>query len=465
MRHFKSLRSGFITCLLGGFFALTAIPTAIAQHGGHHGEKKEAEKKHEGMQHGEMKEGEHAKEHAMPHHMDDNMHAEMHKLHMMPGLQSIEVDVVYLSSDYLEGRETGTKGEARAAAYIISRYKELGLEPYGEGWLHAFDFKHNTNPHAAPGSGEDRTGKNVVGYIDNGADQTVIFGAHYDHLGHGGFGSREPNSNAIHNGADDNASGIAGILEVARLLKKSEAKANNYLFLAFSGEELGLYGSKAFVKQEGFEADKINYMINLDMVGRLKEGRLAVNGTGTSTEWDDVLASEMPEGIDIKKHESGVGASDHTSFYLEEIPVLHFFTGQHADYHKSTDDSELINFDGIRQISEYIVDIVEELNPDGKLAYVKTKDEQQTRSAFKVSMGIMPDYVSDGTGVRIDAVMDGRPAAAAGLERGDIVIKLGDVEVKDVNDYMKALSKLEKGDKTKVVVKRGDKKLTKDIQF
>ncbi len=382
-------------------------------------------------------------------------------------LMDIQVDVVYLASDLLEGRETGKDGEALAAAYIIDRFEELGLEPLdGDEWIQAFDFKYSTNPHAAPGTGEARVGHNVVGYVDNGAEKTVVIGAHYDHLGQGIFGSRQPNEPAIHNGADDNASGVAGILEIARLLKNSSAKNNNYLFIAFSGEELGLYGSKAFVRADGFDAETVNYMLNFDMVGRLNENNvLAVNGTGTSPEWDAVLAAEMPAGFDVKKHESGVGASDHTSFYLEEIPVLHFFTGQHADYHKASDDSELINYEGIQQIAAYAVDIIEALDNSGELAYVKTKDEQNTRSTFKVSMGIMPDYVSDGDGVRIDAVMDGRPAAEAGLEKGDIVIKLGDVEIVGINDYMTALGKLEKGDKTTVVVKRGEKEITKDIQF
>ncbi|MFK7848146.1 MAG: M20/M25/M40 family metallo-hydrolase [Rhodothermales bacterium] len=382
-------------------------------------------------------------------------------------LQDIQVDVVYLASDFMEGRETGTDGEARAASYIASRFEDLGLQPFmGEAWYHSFDFKLSTNPHAAPGTGEPRVGHNVVGYLDNGADQTVVIGAHYDHLGHGIFGSRQPDEPAIHNGADDNASGVAGILEIARQLKESGATGNNYIFIGFSGEELGLYGSKAFVKSDVFDADKVNYMINLDMVGRLNADKvLAVNGTGTSPAWDDVLASAKPADFDIKKHESGIGASDHTSFYLEDIPALHFFTGQHAEYHKASDDSPLINFEGIYEVASYIVEIIETLDQDGELAFTKTKDEENTRSTFKVSMGIMPDYVADGVGVRVDAVMDGRPAAVAGLEKGDIVIQLGEVKVDTINDYMMALGKLEKGDKTTVVVKRGDKEIKKDIQF
>lgn len=382
-------------------------------------------------------------------------------------LRQIQVDVVYLASDLLEGRQTGTIGETMAAEYIAARFEDIGLTPAGkDGWYLPFDFKYSSNPHAAPGTGEALIGKNVAGIIDNGAEQTIVIGAHYDHLGHGLFGSRQPNEPAIHNGADDNASGVAGILEIARRLKTSSATGNNYLFVGFSGEELGLFGSKAFVKDPTVSAADINYMINLDMVGRLNEEKvLAINGTGTSPVWDQVLDAEKPTEFDIKKHESGVGASDHTSFYLEEIPVLHFFTGQHEEYHKATDDSELVNFSGIYEISSYIVDVIEALDGDGELAYAKTKDEQSRATSFKVSLGIMPDYVSDGTGVRVDAVMDDRPAAAAGLEKGDIIIKLGDVDVVDINAYMQALGKFEKGDKTTVVVKRGEETLSKPVQF
>ena len=384
------------------------------------------------------------------------------------GLQQLQVDVIYLSSDFLKGRETGTEGEQQAAAYLATRFEEIGLTPKGtEEWYQSFDFSFSTNPHAAPGSGESRTGTNVIGYLDNNAENTVVIGAHFDHLGYGYFGSRQPGSHEIHNGADDNASGTAGLLEIATQLKHSAAKNNNYLFIGFSGEELGLYGSKHFVKSPTLPAEQINYMINLDMVGRLnEEGVLAVNGTGTSPSWNEVLEKARPAGIDIKKHESGVGASDHTSFYLEEIPVLHFFTGQHQDYHKASDDSDLINYEGIQQVSSYVVGIIESLDEQGKLEYSKTKDEnQRMASSFKVTLGIMPDYVAEGEGVRIDAVMDGRPAANAGLEGGDIIRKMGDLEINSINDYMKALGSFEKGQKTIVVVEREGEMVKKEVTF
>jgi len=192
---------------------------------------------------------------------------------------------------------------------------------------------------------------------------------------------------------------------------------------------------------------------------------LAVNGTGTSPAWDAAVDAAATS-FDIKKHASGLGPSDHASFYLEEIPVLHLFTGQHTDYHKPGDDSHLINYEGLYDVASLVVDVIEALDGQSALAFTKTQDEDQSRrTAFKVSLGVMPDYVSEGEGVRIDAVLDGRPAAKAGLQKGDVVIRLGDVVVTDINAYMEALAQFEKGDVTTVVVKRGDEVIEKKIQF
>jgi acetylornithine deacetylase/succinyl-diaminopimelate desuccinylase-like protein len=384
-------------------------------------------------------------------------------------IQHLQVDVVYLSSDLLQGRESGTKGEELAARYIASRFAALGLKPLGAdgSWFQPFDFQINANPHATTG-GEQRKGKNVVGWIDNGAPATVIIGAHYDHLGKGIPGSSlhagEP---AIHNGADDNASGVASLLYLAEYLKASKAKSNNYVFLAFSGEELGLYGSKNFVNRPTLDLKKVNYMLNMDMVGRLNEEKvLAVNGAGTSPLWKDALERVSKQaGIKVKTSDSGVGPSDHTSFYLQELPVLHFFTGQHTDYHKPSDDSELVNYEGLYEVSQFISHLIETLDDDGKLAFTKTKDEQQQAASFKVTLGVMPDYVFDGEGMRIDAVLDDRPAKKAGLEKGDVVIQIGDMPVKSIYDYMDGLSKFKKGDKTKVKVKRKEEIIEKEVEF
>ncbi|MEM1218168.1 MAG: M20/M25/M40 family metallo-hydrolase [Bacteroidota bacterium] len=381
----------------------------------------------------------------------------------------LEVDLVYLASDYLEGRETGTMGELKAAQYLAHRFAEIGATPAGtEAYFQPFDFKYKPNPHAEETI--DRKGMNVVAFLDKGAKTTVVIGAHYDHLGMGNFGSRHTGEPAIHNGADDNASGVAAMLWLAEALAKQKKSKNNYLFIGFSGEELGLYGSKYFVANPTVDLSTVNYMLNMDMVGRLQEsGVLSVNGTGTSPAWDDVLgATEAAQStIIVKKGVGGIGPSDHTSFYLKDIPVLHFFSGQHNDYHKPIDDSEFINFAGIQQISEFIVAIIRQANGEGKLAFSKTKDESQGRQAarFKVSLGVMPDYVYNGEGMRIDGVLDGRAAQAAGLENGDVIIQIGEVKVKDIYDYMEGLSQYEAGQSTTVVVRRGSEEKTFEVNF
>ncbi len=384
-------------------------------------------------------------------------------------LHDIRVDVVYLASDYLEGRETGTKGEEMAANYIAGRMADIGLQAGGaNGWFQAFDFRFNTNPHAAPEDGEERTGNNVLGFLDNGAEHTIIIGAHYDHLGHGYFGSRAPNDHSIHNGADDNASGIAALLDVATRLKESGANNNNYLFLAFSGEELGLYGSKHYVDAPTLGLESINYMINMDMVGRLnEEGILAVNGAGTSPAWKPAFDKIAIDGLTVKTSDSGIGPSDHTSFYLKEIPVLHLFTGQHEDYHTPADDSHLINFEGIQLVSDFVIDLIAHLDEADKLAYTKTKDESQGRQAarYKVSLGVMPDYVGEGSGMRIDAVLDDRPAQKAGLQDGDLIIRMDDMDIEDIYEYMDALGTYKSGDQAEVTVKRGEETVTVTVQF
>ena len=382
-------------------------------------------------------------------------------------LLDLKVDVVYLASDLLQGRETGTEGESLAADYIIDRMKTIGLSPKGENgdWLQPFDFQFNLNPHAK--GGENRTGKNVIGYLDNGATNTVVVGGHYDHLGQGEFGSLHAGEKDIHNGADDNASGIAAMLRIAAHLKNSTAKNNNYLFIAFSGEELGLYGSKHFVKHPTIDLKQINYVINMDMVGRLNEEKvLAINGVGTSPSFKDVLQKIKAGGIQPKLSESGVGPSDHTSFYLKDIPVLHFFSGQHSDYHKPQDDSHLVNYEGIYDISSFIIQLIEDFNAAGKLSFTKTKDNTDRKvSKMGVTLGVMPDYVNTEEGMRIDAVIEGRVGHKAGLKDGDIVVKIGDMEVKDIYDYMDGLAKFKPGDKTIIVVKREGKMVEKKVHF
>ncbi|ARV07321.1 peptidase M28 [Polaribacter sp. SA4-10] len=382
----------------------------------------------------------------------------------------IKEDVTFLASDTLEGRQTGTKGEKVAASYITNRFKEIGLEPKGtEGFIQPFTFKPKTNPHDevkfdVNGDGTI-TGNNVIGFINNKAENTVIIGAHYDHLGFGGEGSLYRDSiKAIHNGADDNASGVAILLNLAAKLKKKNTN-NNYLFMAFSGEEMGLLGSNYFVKNPTIDTQLVSYMINMDMVGRLKkDSALAVYGTGTSPIFKQTLKSHN-DNFKLVLKESGVGPSDHTSFYLADIPVLHFFTGQHEDYHKPGDDSEKLNYEGMETISTYIFNVITDLNDNGKLAFRKTKNESEETPRFKVGLGVIPDYMFDGKGMRIDGISEDKPAQKAGLQKGDIVIELGGKKVTDMMSYMKALAVFKKGDKSKVIVKRGEKEVEKEVQF
>jgi hypothetical protein len=383
---------------------------------------------------------------------------------------NIIFDVEYLSSDELEGRSTGSKGEELAANYIEKRFKELNVEPIGEnGYFQEFSFKQKSHPHDTISTSDSIqensiTGKNVIGFIDNKSINTIVVGAHYDHLGFGGEGSLyRSDSLKIHNGADDNASGVSLMLDLAAKLKDNNN--NNYMFIAFSGEELGLLGSNFFVKNPTIDIKSINYMINMDMVGRLNnENTLAVYGLGTSPIFKQTIKSNN-KNFKIIENESGVGPSDHTSFYLNDIPVLNFFTGQHSDYHKPSDDSELLNYEGINLISDFIYSIISDLNDNGKLPFRETKNESQETPRFKVSLGVIPDYLYDGKGMRIDGVSKGKPAEKAGFQKGDIVIKLGDEEVTDMMSYMKALSKYENGDKVDVQISRKNELSIKKVTF
>jgi len=312
-------------------------------------------------------------------------------------------------------------------------------------------------------------GHNVIGYIDNGAANTIILGAHYDHLGYGEdhnslYAGSVP---MIHNGADDNASGSAALIELSKLLKNSNLKNNNYLFIAFSGEELGLFGSKYYTEHPAVDLAKTNYMINMDMVGRLNDSThgFTIGGYGTSPVWGQQLSS-TDNYFKINFDSSGTGPSDHTSFYRKDIPVLFFFTGAHSDYHKPSDDADKINYTGELMLLKYIYNVIEKTNDKGKLAFTKTREAQQMgKRSFSVSMGIMPDYTFSGTGVRADGISEGKPAQKAGLKTGDVIIQIGEHKVPDVQGYMQTLGKFKKGDATKVIVKRGTEELIFDIVF
>lgn len=308
---------------------------------------------------------------------------------------------------------------------------------------------------------DERVGENVIGFIDNKAENTVVIGAHYDHLGWGkDGGSLYKGKAAIHNGADDNASGVSMVIELAKQLKKSNNKNNNYLFICFSAEELGLIGSKSFTLNPTIDLATVNYMINLDMIGRLDEQtkKLSVGGVGTAATFQELIKNGKNDYLDIVTKQSGMGPSDHASFYLKNIPVLFLFTGTHSDYHKPSDDPWKINFDGMQSIFDYSTDLIAQLDDKEKLIFQKTKEESSKsgKRRFSVTLGVVPDYMFDGKGMRIDAVTEGKPAHTGGILAGDIVTRMGTVEITDMMAYMTALGKFKKGDITKVAVLRNN---------
>ncbi|HWA34118.1 MAG TPA: M28 family peptidase, partial [Cyclobacteriaceae bacterium] len=234
-----------------------------------------------------------------------------------------------------------------------------------------------------------------------------------------------------------------------------------------SGEELGLLGSKYFTDNPTIDFARANYMINMDMVGRLdaKNG-LTVSGSGTSPGWETLLRKLSTAEVPIKTDSSGTGPSDHTSFYLKNIPVLHFFTGSHSDYHKPSDDADKLNYDGEKKVLEVIIKLIEAVDKDPKLAFLTTKSKSMSGArSFKVTMGVMPSYSSSEEGLKIDGVSDGKPAQKAGLLTGDLIVQMGDIKIKNIEDYMGALGKFEKGQTINVIVKRKDETLTLPVTF
>lgn len=315
---------------------------------------------------------------------------------------------------------------------------------------------------------EKKSGRNVIAKLDFGAPTTVIIGAHYDHLGYGDHGSLHRGEKAIHNGADDNASGVAMILSLAEYFATGNTKGHNLVFIAFTGEEMGLLGSGHFVKSPTIDLSKVSYMINLDMVGRLKaeEKTLGVNGVGTSPSWNKALKKVSAFGMDIKTTESGIGPSDHTSFYLKNIPVIHVFSGTHNDYHKPSDDVELINYDGMGRITHFLEALIEKLDKEKQLEFTATKSEKSGKAPkFSVTLGVVPDYLFDGNGMRIDGVSEGKPAAKAGIKSGDVVVQMGSVKVVDMRSYMNGLGQFKKGDTATVTVDRDGEQMDIEVQF
>jgi len=375
--------------------------------------------------------------------------------------------IIYNSSSVNDGLKFDGKDRAEASRIPIVYIKDKVKKDFLKDESATYDVKVRIAI-----ADKKRTGHNVVGYIDNGAGTTVVLGAHYDHLGYGEDNNSmlRTGEKLIHNGADDNASGTAALIELAKLLKASKVKNNNYLLIAFSAEELGLNGSKYFTEHPTVDLQQVSYMINMDMVGRLNDSSktVTVGGYGTSPFWGEALTklNNKKQPLTLKFDSSGTGPSDHTSFYRKDIPVLFFFTGLHADYHRPSDDFDKINYAGEWQIIKLIEGIVQAASTKGKLAFTKTREAQtSTSTRFSVTMGIMPDYTFSGAGVRVDGVSDNRPASKAGIKTGDVIVQLGDFSTTSMEGYMQALSKFKRGDKAKVKYKRGEETKETEVEF
>lgn len=393
---------------------------------------------------------------------------------------NLKKHIQYLASDELKGRLTGSEGEAKAAKYLEKEFKSIGLKPFlSEEFEHPFEYKIRLNPHKPDII--DNNGKNVIAFLDNQADKTILIGAHYDHLGlNEHHNSTLPNSEGmIHNGADDNASGVAAVLELARMFSQNTAQENvNYVFALFSGEEDGLIGSKHLADElavqkmvpswapKAWKAPIIT-MLNMDMIGRLNEDKvLSVGGIGTSPKFGDFAKKFKPAGINLAIDSSGIGPSDHTSFYLKDIPVMFFFTGTHEDYHKPSDDFEKINFTGEKTIVNYVFNIANAIANEEEIQFQKTKAKtDKVVPKYKVTLGIMPSYADSTDGMKVDGVMDGRPGKKAGLQQGDVITQIGDCEVKEVYSYMECLSKLNEGDTVEMTYVRDGEEVQTKVTF
>lgn len=319
--------------------------------------------------------------------------------------------------------------------------------------------------------------QNIVAEIDVNSDDYIIIGGHYDHLGEGGIGSgsRKPDTTATHYGADDNASGIAAMIEIAEQLSHNkENLESNIMFIAFGAEEKGLVGSKYFVMNPLISLDKVKAMINLDMIGRLnKDEELQVGGVGTSMDAEKILDSiNRSYNYQMGYSHEGYGPSDHSSFYSKDIPVFFFSTGPHLDYHTPADVPEKINYAGITKISEYIVELIKHLNQNStqlnfKKAGAKSeKEEINKRREMKVTLGIMPDFAGvEDRGLRADLVIEGETAEKGGMKKGDIITAINGNKIRDVYDYMEKLSTLEPGETITVEIIRNEEKKVLLIQL
>ena len=379
----------------------------------------------------------------------------------------LRADVAYLASDALGGRGTGTPGNDSAAAHIARRFAALRLAAPPGGHLQRFDALSAADAHA--GRTEVRRTQNVVALLPGTdpvlAGEWVVVGAHFDHLGREGANAMDPQAgDAIRNGADDNASGTAAVLELARRFADRPAR-RPLAFVLFSGEELGLLGAEHFVANAPFDVARAQAMLNFDMVGRLRNDRLIVYGTGTAAELPAVLAAaNVAPPLDVSPVPDGFGPSDHSAFHGRGVPVLHFFTDLHDDYHRATDDAALVNHEGMARVVDFAERVARRVADGPRLTPIRTAPRATAAAASPGDMayfGSVPDMgAAAAPGLRLTGVTPGSPADLAGAQAGDVVVEFGGVPVTDLYTYTDALRSRKPGDRVTLVVVRGTERLT-----
>ena len=340
--------------------------------------------------------------------------------------------------------------------------EETPADPHASTDPHA-----SADPHAAAGPHGAEQGQETKALQPILPTETVIVGAHYDHLGYGGSNSNAPGDTTIHYGADDNGSGTAMLVEVARILAEEGPYPRSILFVAFSGEERGLLVSAHYTSNAAVPLADTVAMVNLDMVGRLEGGKLIIHGTGTGTGLDGMVDRLVAtHGFDVAKDPGGFGPSDHASFYAKKIPVLHVFTGTHADYHRPTDTPEKINYDGMSRIARMVAEGVKELARAPQApAYIEVAGRQSMarRDGDRPYFGSIPDFAKPGKGYAISGVSKDSPSAKGGLIGGDLIIRIGESAVTGLDDFDSALRKHKGGETVPVVVKRGEQEITLEV--
>ncbi len=390
-----------------------------------------------------------------------------------PRAQRILADVRYLASDSLGGRFTGTPGNDSAAAYLARRFRQLGIAPGGDdgGYLQHWTVGNTSGTREAGVDG--RATENVVAVLRGSdrrlAGEAIVIGAHFDHLGLGPFGSLAPDSaGRVHNGADDNASGTAAVLEIARLLAAQRPRpARTVVFVLFSGEEEGVLGSAWYADHPLVSMDSTLAMLNFDMVGRMRNNRLLALGARTATEWQGLLDSvNAGPHFDLRASGDGWGPSDHASFFAKHRPVLHFFTDLHEDYHRPSDDWDKINADGMVAVADFAAELARRLAArPGWLTFVDAPPPAPAAagSGERPYLGTIPDMTDEPGGVRLSGVRSGSPAETAGLREGDILIAIGDMPIANLQDFQNALVAHRPGDSVEIRFRRGAQTLSATV--